>query len=147
MIRLANYSDIDITFDFGKKFYDTLTYNIVIDETKGKDFIRFVIDSNDGLALIIEANDNLPVGCLLAFCQEHPFASCKIASELIWWVEPDYRGRKDSLKLFEAYEYWAARRMGAEIISAVATPGDEKLARYYERKKYIPKEITHMRTF
>lgn len=146
MIRLANQSDVEVIFAFGKKFYETLSYGIEIEEAKGKDFIRFVIDSSEGLAIVAEDHGTL-IGCILGYCQDHPFASCKIASELIWWMEPEYRGRRDSTKLFDAYEYWAARKMNADVISVVATPEDVKLHKYYDRKKYRPKEVTFMREF
>lgn len=146
MIRLATHDDVDFIYSCGEKFYATLDYGVRIGRDKGIAFIRMIIDHAQGLALIFECDGKL-VGCLLAVCQDHPFAPCTMASELMWWVDPEFRGRRESLKLFDTYEYWAARRMNADIISCVAAPENEKLHQYYKRKGYKPKELTFMKEF
>lgn len=124
-----------------QEFYLHSDLGFELDKDYGLNFLRSHIPNPDHLSLIWE-QDLRPVGCLLAFAPPHPFFPLRVANELVWWMEPDYRG-KGSLKLFEAFEYWAKEIKKCQAICMTSTSStDPTLEKFYQRKGYAPREKT-----
>lgn len=69
-------------------------------------------------------------GVLAAQAGDHPFGAFRFASELIWWIEPDHRGRA-APRMIAEYEAWAKARgcLFAELVGLGAEPATGPLYR------------------
>ena len=96
----------------------------------------------DRLCLVLD--DNGVQGVLAAQAGSLPIAPVKAATELIWWIEPNARGRA-AIEMLDAYENWARER-GCVFANMVGLGSDPLPARLYERRGYIAAERHFMKT-
>lgn len=94
------------------------------------------------LCIVLDING--PCGVLAAQSGTLPLAPVKAASELIWWIEPDHRGRSAQAML-DVYEAWA-REQGCQFVNMVGLGADPLTTRLYERRGYIAAERHFMKS-
>lgn len=108
-IRDANQSDIiDILLlckQFAKEVPDFLA-TPDIDTTKISNSLQELIESPYGFVKVICYNEMI-VGSLISVASEMLFNSNLIAQELMFWIEPDHRNGKTSVKIIKEYVGWA----------------------------------------
>jgi len=90
--------------------------------------------------LVLILDDGRPRGILLAEAADHPFGCFRIATERIWWVDPEARG-PEAIEMLDAYEAWA-REQSCKLINMACLGTDPVLARLYRRRGFKPAE-TH----
>lgn len=139
MLRFATTDDIPFLVSFGRKFHALSPLSDVpFNETKVEQTAIDLLQGpkERGIILVWE-EDNSPVGCLVGIVSEPYFSTESIASELVFWIEPEYRKLSTVNRLIEAYEYWA-NRVGAKItcLSCFNSLKGDTLVRMYERKGY-----------
>jgi GNAT superfamily N-acetyltransferase len=98
---------------------------------------RATLDDRDKVCLLYVVDD-VPRGILAAHAGLHHFTPIKIAQEIIWWVDPDYRG-SSALKMLSAYEEWARER-GCVFAGMVGLGADPAPSALYQRRGYEPTE-------
>lgn len=101
---------------------------------------RFLVDPTC-LCLIAE-RDGHPFGMFGAFYFQHPITGERVASELCWWIEPEFRGGRVALQMLRLVETWA-REQGAVAFEMIAP--DERVAEFYGRLGYARADV-HYRT-
>lgn len=110
-------------------------------------WLHEIIKQPDLYTVILGVEDGKMVGIIVGQLYfSHPLVQfSKIATELFWYVEPDYRG-KNSFGLMDKYEEWA-REVGATHItmSLLNNEYKEKLDRIYQAKGYKPLETQYMK--
>lgn len=79
-------------------------------------------------------------GILLASCQDHPFADVRFATETVWWVAPEARG-KFAGEMLAAYEAWAIEQ-GCAFAGMAALATFPRAGTIYRRRGYREAE-TH----
>lgn len=84
-----------------------------------------------------------PIGMLALHVFEHPMMNRRVASELCWWIEPEYRGGSVSLRLIEHAQTWA-KVHGAESMEMVAAT--DQVGVVYERLGYAKFETHYKRS-
>lgn len=99
-----------------------------------------VATSDEGLLLVSESAESL-TGMIALMTFDHPFSGVRVASELVWWVEPEARG--DGLRLLKRAETWA-RETGAALMQMTAP--NERVGRLYERVGYSKLETSYQRS-
>lgn len=108
-IRDANHSDIiDILLlckQFAKEVPDFLATSD-INTTKISDSLKELINSPYGFVRVVCSN-NTVVGALVAVASEMLFNDKLLAQELMFWLEPEHRNGKTSVKLIKEYVKWA----------------------------------------
>lgn len=137
LLRLATKVDIDDLFLLCKSFNEDAHYGFEIDEAYAKAFLFNHIINPERLSLLLE-KDGKVEGALLAICSWHPFLRIRMANELMWWINPSARG-KESIRMLDAYEYWAHFEQKADAIYLASTT-DERVAKLYARRGYTKKE-------
>lgn len=85
------------------------------------------IEASDKLCLALEV-DGVLRGALAASASISPLVPARVAEELIFWIDPECRGRA-ALKMISAYEQWA-RDQGCIAIGLSAL-GDPRVARLF----------------
>jgi GNAT superfamily N-acetyltransferase len=84
----------------------------------------------------------LEVGIALGVSSEVPFSSDKIAVEQAWFVEPEFRNKLISIRLVEAFEYWAKEIAQCDVILMSSLNNEEqgKVEKFYSKKGYTLSE-------
>lgn len=81
-----------------------------------------------------------PGAVLLASSQDHPFAAVRYATETVWWIAPDARGRS-ATDMLAAYEAWASEQ-GCAFAGMAALATFPRAGTIYKRRGYRETE-TH----
>ncbi|NGN45187.1 GNAT family N-acetyltransferase [Mesorhizobium sp. CGMCC 1.15528] len=82
-------------------------------------------------------------GVLAAQAGAHPFGPFKVATEIMWWIEPAHRGRA-ALRMIGAYEDWA-RAQGCAFANLVGLGSEPVTTNLYERCGYAAAERHFMK--
>lgn len=135
ILKLASHEDIETVVRLAVTFIRQSPYkNEPMDEGEVRELIRLMLtDKNKGIIVLL-MKDDLPVGFIGGLLTKMFFSKDMMASEIFWWVDPQYRTRK-SLMLKEAFEFWA-KRVGARYIAMSSPANDTRVSRFYERTGY-----------
>lgn len=139
VIRLATIDDRDDILILCEEFHKESEYDLPFDLDYARRYIESHLQYDNTLSLVL-LEQGLIVGCLLAFCVPHLFLPVITATELVWWVDPAFRGR-ESLELLKAFEQWAIEEKKADLLCVTSHMEDPRLEVYYKRRKYTPKEV------
>lgn len=106
-------------------------------ENQGPDFITILSCLEDGT----------PVGIIAAAAIVPDFSDERIATEFVWWVDPEYRRSKRAVELLNAYEYWAKNKAKCKLwhMALFETEDRDTIAKLYQRKHYVPTEQTFIK--
>lgn len=72
-------------------------------------------------------------GMLAGTCTPFLFGNKLVASEIGWWVEPEYRNSGVGKQLVDAFEEWAKEK-NCDMIVMVSI--DDSVGKYYEKTGY-----------
>lgn len=143
MLKIATWDDFFDIRDMLEKFSQASPYKeITLDVQKMESIIEKILggDKSEALILLYIVNER-PVGLLVGMKTEMNLNYDKIAHELIWWVEPQYRGGRAGIELFKAFEFWA-KKVGCKLVqmSLVETEDAPKVQKIYSKFGYKPTE-------
>lgn len=141
-IRLATAADVPSILKMGREFAEEfLSVPFTADSAR-----KTVLALMGGSGCVIVADNGCrPVGMIgLIVYPLYMSSGCKVASELFWWVEPDYRKGPAGIDLLEAAEAWALEN-GCNKINMIALEAShpEVVGRLYKRRGYIPVEHSY----
>jgi GNAT superfamily N-acetyltransferase len=105
--------------------------------------ISQMMNSDDGLVVVME-KDSKVVGLIVGHFSEHPMFGTKCTTELVWYVDFNYRGTKDSLKLLKAYIEWAEYK-GSELVFVSDLERKGTVERIYTKLGFTQVEISYAR--
>lgn len=94
------------------------------------------VGSRSHMAKVLEVGS--VVGALIASAGPHPLGRQIIAKEVVFWIEPEHRG-KFWRPMIAAYEEWA-RGMGA-VACGLSCFADGRTHKVFERAGFTPAEI------
>src|SRR5678815_2699054 len=104
-VRVATIDDLELLVTMAKKFLATTFQAKYADE----DYIRsYAIDflsnpdATKRIAIMYE-----DIGVIGGVVTPFYWGNLYMAHDVMWWVEPDERGKKAGIELFNAFEYWA----------------------------------------
>jgi GNAT superfamily N-acetyltransferase len=83
-------------------------------------------------------------GVLIGHINEHPIWSHKVGTEIGWWIDPSSRNLKLANSFINSFEEWCKER-GADFVVFGSHPSGRSAAKLYERQKYRPFEVTHIK--
>jgi GNAT superfamily N-acetyltransferase len=70
----------------------------------------------------------------------------KVAQELWWWVEEEYRGSSCGKLMYDALENWAKeKKADSMFMIALEDTNVERMARLYKRKGFVGTERTFIK--
>jgi GNAT superfamily N-acetyltransferase len=121
-----------------------------ITETEYKDVLKLSPENlersvtyflgNPDVAVFVSGRHDSPTGMIIMLGYEHPFTGERIASEMVWWVNPESRG--DGIRLLKAAEGWA-KEQGIPKISMIAPSA--RVGALYERLGYKAVETAYQK--
>jgi GNAT superfamily N-acetyltransferase len=144
-LRLAQDKDRESFINMGSLFHQAGPYSNL---PYSREKIGAIFDHRDSNTLLLFLVDgDAPVGMLLGTVTEPYFSEDKVATELAWWVNPEYRRTKKSIELTLAFEDWAYR-MGAKVVAlASLDTSPASVGKFYESMGFKKREETYLRSF
>lgn len=146
MLRIATIEDIPYVLEFCKEFQQTTEYKeLKFDEDKVTAFLSSLIDNDKSIIILLVNKDDIPVGALIGTSEEVIFGRDNIAIEIMYWVNPEYRGI-NSWDLVNAYVYWA-NKLKCTICSLSSLEGEyvNKLDIKYKQLGFQPAEHSYFK--
>ncbi len=142
MVRVTTEADDAAMLAFARHFYDSLPYQDI--ELDPDSCIAWLaVMRRDGVLLLAES-DGVPCG--FAGGMFTPFIfniNVRVGGELMWWIEPEYRGSGIGRELLIALEN-AAYTAGARRWSMIAIEETaERVSRIYDQMGYTASERTY----
>lgn len=95
--------------------------------------------------LLISEDGPKIVGVFLATVSEVSFSEERVASELAFWLLPDYRKSRRVLDLVTAFEYWAKHIAKTRYAILSKTPLQDETERSYRRLGYTNIEVNYLK--
>jgi GNAT superfamily N-acetyltransferase len=137
MIRRAIVSDRLSILSMVKRFHAESGVGLAFSAALASQTIDRVLADDNSLALVLELDGGLR-GIFAATIHQHFFSLEPCAQELVWWVEPAFRGR-GAVNMLAEYEAWA-RSKGCHAVNMVGLGGDPVTTRLYERHGFTAQE-------
>jgi len=148
-LKVATREDEPFVTQMALKFYSESPYRgIPINNKKVQDVIEHLMGNDLCLVLLLVSDQGKPVGMIAGHVNEMIFSTDRMASEVVWWVDKEYRGSKHSLSLLDGFEYWAYKS-GCKFVqmSSLGGPKSGVLDRLYSKRKYINTEQAYVKEF
>lgn len=140
MARPDDYEDIvHLCLEFA---YDSTYSDLGVDEDKTRRSVQEIMNAPESVVIVYTVDDQ-PVGLIAGKIIETLFSSTKIASEIVWWVSPDFRNTRKSIELVRAFEYWAETYHKAP--THMSSLGDEKVNSFYKKSGYAQAETAFIK--
>lgn len=141
MIREAECADVDAIVQMATDFLGATRYGTLLTHRPSamRSFAERLIAMEDG-GILIALDGADPIGLLAMWIYLHPMSGDRIASELVWWVDPNRRGV--GVKLLKRFEEWARVRQ-ADILQMVAP--SERVGAFFQAMHYEAVEVMYQR--
>lgn len=140
MIRAATIGDIPRIVEMGGRFIEGV-YPAAI--TFNADTLAVLTEQLIlGAGAVFVAETDAVVGVIALLTVTQPMSGEIVATELVWWMDPEARGGRAALELLKTAEDWA-RSQGATRLQMIA-PSD-KVALFYEKLGFQRVEVAYMR--
>lgn len=137
MMKIASLEDRDQVLEYAMKFFNSTPYKDLGDEATIAGIIDNFLQSPKEEKIIILDEGK---GFLIAAITKFPFGNTKVATEIGWYVEPEFRNQGVGDQLVEAFEYWADK-LGVKVKTLAFM--DKDLTEYMKKKGYVPYETAH----
>ena len=143
-IRHATVADTAAVLVMAKAFATSPVYAqvLTLSEPHIVTLLATAIENEDALALVAEGRDGMLVGMLVLNVFEHPMSGERVASELVWWVDPSARGGRAAMRMLTFAEGWARDR-GAAVLQMIAP--SRRVEEFYEATGYTAVERSYQR--
>lgn len=122
--------------------------NDAYDPEKVSEFISGVFSGSHKQSIVILSMAGAdPVGMISGLASETFFNREKVATELVWWLDPEYRVGSRGQDLEDAFVYWAKNIAGCSRVAMVALEDKYSaiLGRHYTRQGYRKTENTYVK--
>lgn len=138
MIRRATEADVPRIVEMAAHFFALSEYREMMTGSPAHiaAFTQRLLERED--ATIFVAETDRVIGMLAIYVFEHPFSGERVASELVWWVEPETRGA--GVRLLTTAKKWA-KEQGATVLQMIA-PNDH-VGKFYRTAGYRPVETVY----
>ncbi len=101
------------------------------------------ITDDDKFCVVCADADDHARGVLVAHAGMHHFSPVMIASEIMWWIDPAFRGVIAG-QMLDAYEDWA-RSKGCAFVHLAGLGASPVVSRLYCRRGFQPAETHFMK--
>lgn len=150
MIKIATLEDLDVLQDMCERFHLESPYSFLqVNNLKVRESISSVLnqEKTQGIVLLGYNLKEEPLGMVAGLRIEPLFSREPIASELVWYIKPEFRGSRESLRLLQAFEYWARHVAKVKMIqlACLSSLNPEKVGKLYNRMGYVKHEEAYIK--
>lgn len=148
-IREATMDDVDAIVEMAQRFYPESPYPHFYGDMPVSQAAGLVIVTLQGMTeygikpgVMLVADDNGKLaGMVCMHIDAATFTPAVIASEIVWWVEPEYRSGTTAVRILKAAEA-AAKERGATVVRMAAlSTSPEQAGQIYERLGFVQTEV------
>lgn len=146
-LRLATLNDVPWIVSHAQKQFSSSKYaNMDVDLSKAQQMIeKFIIEGKDEYLVLISHQEGTPVGCLAAYAFAPIFSTRRIAVEVCFFIEDEFRKSKRGFELMDAYEYWS-KLVGCKSCQyGLLESSPERMKELYERRGAYATETVYMK--
>jgi N-acetylglutamate synthase-like GNAT family acetyltransferase len=148
MIRDLNpnsFEELETLCVFGKAFCESINTH-TFDKFSFLKFVHAILSKKRGKVFVLELDNKVvgSVGVVASPC----FYNNNIlrVQECFWWVDPEHRNSRESVKLFNKVEEWAKEINAHQVmVSSTATLNPEKLEKFYIKKGFKKVDINYVK--
>jgi GNAT superfamily N-acetyltransferase len=143
-IRRATEDDAEALLVMARKFVAFAPYHDRVTATD--DELRAIITYFTANATVFVAEKHgAVIGMLVAVLAPVWYApSCRVATELAWWVEQEHRGGTAAIRLIQAFEKWAKDECAVMVtMSNLEVETDNRVSSMLARMGYRIMEQSH----
>jgi RimJ/RimL family protein N-acetyltransferase len=144
-VRVAGLEDMPEIIEMSRQFYLDSDYPANIFDPERVEETLLSLDGTPHV-IILALDGDRPCGMLIGVLAQLSFSRLTVATELAWYLEPEFRRTRKAFDLLNAYEHWAKNVVNADCIQMVALSAlnPEKLQKLYERRGYQKMEETYV---
>lgn len=144
IVRRAELADVPAIVAMGLRFAaEEYRDYLNPDEASLTQLAQNVISGPTSIGFVAqEATDGPVVGMIGLMTYRQPMSGALVATEIVWWMEPEARGAKAAIHLLNKGETWA-REQGATKFQMIA-PTDH-VGHFYERMGFKKLETHYQR--
>lgn len=147
-IRPATDDDTDTLIALGERFFAFSRFAEIVPFAAdgARAALRKFMDT--GVVLVAEAPDGRVAGGIVGVMTQVWFNPCaRLAAELAWWVDTEFRGTSAGVKLARAFEQWARDNGAAAVsMSDLVIEGETPAGRLFEKLGYRVVERCQVRS-
>lgn len=116
-LRHATLNDIPYCIELAKKLAKGSPIEAIdINVKKVREKLEaFIINAGRDFLCLVSYDGDKVVGVIAAYAFEPLFSDDKIACEVLWYLEPEYRKGRRGIDMMKAYEYWA-NMVGCKVV-------------------------------
>jgi len=141
-IRQATAEDVPAIVAMGERFIATEYPQAIRFNPQGIAALAQALIAGAGVVFLADDFSGT-VGMMALTTYAQPMSQELVATEVVWWMEPEARGGRAAMKLLKAGEAWA-RAQGATRFQMIAP--SEDVCRFYERVGFERIEVHYQRT-
>jgi RimJ/RimL family protein N-acetyltransferase len=134
VLRLATNTDIPELVRMALLFKEHSPYkDYATDALKIEELIGSLIASPEAIVILYNIDDK-PVGMVIGLAREFIFSRDRHATELVWWVDPEFRDKEVGQELQEAFVFWA-NRLGCKYLHMTLLENEDapKMRKMYKK--------------
>jgi GNAT superfamily N-acetyltransferase len=83
--------------------------------------MALVINNPRGFGMLAYSDEGEPVGMISGSITPYFFSRGSVASDFVWFVKPEFRGSRTSVKLLKMFQSWAQENGATELYMGVTT--------------------------
>ncbi len=127
-LHRGDIKDFDMVYDMALKF--AKAYSPFWDEDSIRDLVVTFLDDWSNKIVIVYPGKGMLAAIINPFMLD---MNKRMATEVAWWVEPEYRDEGIGQELLESFEIWAVAQ-GCSLMSMIGL--DDELGKYYEKNGF-----------
>lgn len=130
---------------FGRESGLCEQFGLPVDFTHFKQFLEVVMANDIGGAFIAEQHGRI-IGTLVYSVTAHPFTGVKSASEIAWYVYPDFRHTSAGVRLYRSFEK-CMKEQGVKLLMMIYLENSmpDRLRRFYEKIGFEKVETNYVK--
>lgn len=147
-LRLATQEDFDILKKMCILFLEESPYRSYPRELhKIEALIGSFLVGDLSKTCVLAFYKDKPIGMIAGAVSETLFSHHLVASEVVWWIDPDHRRKsKAALELLGAFEYWARINKASYVqMQCLSGLNEDGVGRIYKRLGYNQNEIAYVK--
>lgn len=144
-VRLAEPADVARVIAMGTRFADESSYAAIFGPADADKVAALTarLALSASACVFVAEQAGVVIGVIAGHLYDHPmFTDVRMASEVIWWVEPEHRTGRTAVRLLAAFEQWADDH-GATHVQMIAWT--DRVGEFYGRRHYARGESAFVR--
>jgi len=135
MIREYQASDIDAMIKLGAMFHDQGGYShLDYDPQDLRNLGHSALTDRQNYAAFVAVDGNILKGMIAGFIYKHFFGSDKCAADLLFYVDPLFRGGTTGPRLLKRLEVWAKDSGAKDLVLGISSSiHADRTAQLYEK--------------